>query len=540
MNLTAQLTKLREQSDHVSPIDYAQRCCDLAKRLEKAGKYEQAYEAVSTFWPDRNRPPILDGLDDPTKAELLQRVGSLTAWLGSADQAEGSQEFAKNLITTSIEIFDKIGLPRRVAEAQGDLALCYWREGSYDEARIHLANALKRLENDESDLKAILLIRAGIVEVWARRLNEALRLYSEAAPLVEKTDDHALKGSFHIEYGLVFRRLAAPENREDYLDRALIEYAAASFHFEQAGNDRALARVENNLGYLFYTVGRYRDAHKHLDRARNLFIQLKDVGTAAKVDETRARTLLAEGRVAEAERLIRQAVRVLERGGEQGELADALTTYAVVLARLGRYARSRELLERAMEVAETAGDLEGAGRAKLSVIEELDAQTPAKEMAGEYKRAAELLGQSEDPAAVKRLLFCGLKVIDALVTPETAAPQAEVHSWDGFSFKREVLKVEKNLIESALREAGGSVTKASRLLGFRHHQSLIALINSRHRDLLGTRSAVRKRRQHLFSKPRKIKRKSQPENSKPNGGQPSSEGAADLPEDVAAFDPVTD
>jgi hypothetical protein len=47
------------------------------------------------------------------------------------------------------------------------------------------------------------------------------------------------------------------------------------------------------------------------------------------------------------------------------------------------------------------------------------------------------------------------------------------------------------------------------LLGFRHHQSLIALINSRHRDLLGTRSAVRKRRRHLFSKPRRIKKKEQ-------------------------------
>jgi transcriptional regulator with PAS, ATPase and Fis domain len=53
--------------------------------------------------------------------------------------------------------------------------------------------------------------------------------------------------------------------------------------------------------------------------------------------------------------------------------------------------------------------------------------------------------------------------------------ETEIESWDGFSFKREVLKVEKKFIERALRDAGGSVTRASRLLGFRHHQSLIAL-----------------------------------------------------------------
>ncbi|MGZ8843816.1 MAG: hypothetical protein ACXW18_09140, partial [Pyrinomonadaceae bacterium] len=350
MNLTAELSAIREKSTSTNPIEYAQECCDLAKRLEKSGNYEQAYEALIGLWPDRTRLPLTNDLDDATRAELLLRAGSLAGWLGSADQANGSQEFAKNLITTSLEIFNGIGDTRKAAEAQGDLALCYWREGSYDEARIHLENARTGLTEADSDLQAILLIRAGIVEVWDRRLNEALRLYNEAAPLVEKTEDHALKGSFHIEYGLVFRRLAAPENREDYLDRALIEYAAAGFHFEQAGNERALARVENNLGYLFFTVGRYKDAHQHLDRARYLFTQLKDIGTAAKVDDTRAQALLAEGRLLEAERLVRQAVRVLERGGEQGELAGALTTYAVVLARLGRHARSRELLDRAMEV----------------------------------------------------------------------------------------------------------------------------------------------------------------------------------------------
>jgi hypothetical protein len=101
---------------------------------------------------------------------------------------------------------------------------------------------------------------------------------------------------------------------------------------------------------------------------------------------------------------------------------------------------------------------------------------------------------------------------------EEAETNVEIESWDGFSFKREVLKIEKKFIERALRDAGGSVTRASRLLGFRHHQSLIALINSRHRDLLGTRSAVRKRRHHLFSKPRRIRKP-----TTPSGNTPDSE-----------------
>lgn len=506
MNLTAELTKLREESRGMTRTERATLACELAKEFEKVGEYEAAYEALSEFWPDRNLSPEVQDLDDLSKASVLLRVGAVTGWLGSIDQTGGSQERSKDFITQSIEIFEQAGLNARAAEARGDLALCYWREGAFDEARINLASALRTLNDTDPELKAVLLIRAGIVEERTRRLQDALHFYNAAEPLVENSDDHALKGAFHSEYGLVFRRLAAPENREDYLDRALIEYAAASFHFEQAGNTRYLARVENNLGYLYFTIGRHKDAHKHLDRARHLFIDLKDVGTAAQVDDTRARTLLAEGRAVDAERIIKQAIRTLERGGEQAVLAEALTTYGVVLARLGRHARSRELLDRAMQVAETAGDLEGAGRAKLSVIEELTSQTPAKDLARDYEMAVSLLKGSQDPNTTKRLIRCALKLLDILVIPEPVEPQLDEVSWQGFSFKKEVLKIEKTFIERALRDAGGSVTKAARLLGFRHHQSLIALINSRHRDLLGTRSAVRKRRHHLFSKPRQLKK----------------------------------
>src|SRR5438876_3690621 len=312
------------------------------------------------------------------------------------------------------------------------------------------------------------------------------------------------KGTFHNEYGLVFRQLAAPENREDYLDRALMEYTAASFHFELAGNTRYLARVENNLGYLFFTIGKFDEAHKHLDRARRFFFALSDMSMIAQVDDTRARTLLAEGRVAEAERVARNAVRTLEKGDEQAVLAEALTTHGVAHARLGDYPSAKRLLERAIEVAETTGDPEGAGRAKLSIIEELSGQTPAPQLVSIYQSAAELLQQSQDPSTSKRLIACAQKVIEGLRTREFQGYEAKDLSWA--SFKREIRKAEKALLARALREAEGSVTKAAHLLGFKHHQSLISIINIRHKDLLKTRSRIRKRRRHIFSESRKPKK----------------------------------
>ena len=507
MNLTSQLIALREETRGLSRGERAVHCANLAKQLEKAGEYEAAYEALREFWPERDSDPNLNDLDEATSAIMLLRVGALSGWLGSTDQAPGGQETAKDLITKSIGIFVRLGQTREAAEAHGDLALCYFREGSYDEARIHLANALSHLEGDDSDLKAIVLIRAGIVEAWAQRLNEAMHFYNEAASLVERSKDHSLKGSFHFEYGVLLRRLAAPENREDYLDRALIEYAASGFHYEQAGNERALARVEGNLGYLFFTIGKFSDAYKHLDRARHLFLELKDMGTVAKVDETRARTLLAENRLAEAERVVRYAVHVLERGDEQAVLAEALNTHGIVLARLGNYLSARSLLQRAIEVSQTAGDLEGAGRAHLSLIEELSDQTAAPQLVSIYDSAVDLLRHSQDPTTTKRLVSGAQKVIAALGAQELEEQELKETSWEGFSLKKETRKLEKAIIERALRDAGGSVTTASRLLGFRHHQSLISIINGRHPDLLKTRSAIRKRRRHLFSQPKRSKKK---------------------------------
>ena len=437
---------------------------------------------------------------------MLLRIGNVAALLESADQMAGTQDTAKNLITQSIEVFEKTGQQERVAQARADLAMCYWREGEYDEARVLLKLVLSQLSGGQRELRTRALIRRAIVEKTAGRYIDALGLYKEAEPLVNEAGNHALKGAFHIGLGTLLNCRGLSERRSDFIDQSLIEFAAASFHFEEAGNQRAVARVENNLGFLYFTIGRYQDAHYHLDRARDLFLQLKDVGTAAQVDETRARTLLAEGNLKNAERTIKAAVRVLEKGGQQAVLAEALTTQGIIAARTGNEARAGLLLQRAIVIAETVGDREGSGRAHLTIVEELGSQTGVRQLVEIYQSAVELLQNSQDPATHKRLVSCARKVINALLVEKPGGGfMPKPDSWEGFSLRREIKKIERNLIERSLRDASGSVTKASQLLGFRHHQSLVSLLNNRHKDLIGHRSAVRKRRRHLFSQPARSK-----------------------------------
>src|SRR5712692_11956778 len=112
MNLATQLAATKDRS--LTRTERAQYCCALAKNLEKAGEYEAASDALSEFWPQRAERPMVEGLDQETTAHVLLRVGALAGWLGSARQAEGSQEIAKNLITRSIQIFEEMRQSQRV------------------------------------------------------------------------------------------------------------------------------------------------------------------------------------------------------------------------------------------------------------------------------------------------------------------------------------------------------------------------------------------------------------------------------------------
>ena len=408
-------TSLLRQLDNprLTRDERAELSCRLAKELEEAGNYEAARSALGELWQRIGERPKIEGLDQRIAAEVLLRAGSLTGWIGSSQQIEGAQETAKNFVSESMAVFESLGEAEKAAEAETELAYCYWREGAFEEARVILRDVLKRLANTEGEVKAVALLRSAIVELSANRTNDALRLLTDAAPLIEASSNHALKGKYHGNLGIILKNLSNEEQREDYRDRALVECAASSFHLEQAGHTRYRARNENNLGFLYFKAERFSEAHEHLDRARRLFIGLKESGSVAQVDETRARALLAQRRNAEAERIARLAVRTLEKGDERCVLAEALITHGVALARLGHHEQARTALQRAVEVADQAGSLDRAGQAALTMIEELGDHLTIAELHSIYDRADDLLGSSPDRATLSRLRSCARQVVSA-------------------------------------------------------------------------------------------------------------------------------
>jgi tetratricopeptide (TPR) repeat protein len=432
------------ESPNLTRDQKAELRCQLAKGLEDAGDYESARQVMSEFWSQIGERPSVEGLDHNTAAKVLLRVGVLTGWIGSKQQLAGAQETAKDLISESLSLFESFG-HAQVAEAQTELALCYWRNSDYDEARLILNEVLAKAGTDD-EVRAKALIRLAMVEFSESRMNEALQILIDNAAVFERSANHTLQGSYHNNLANLWEQLGKAESREDYTDRAFIEYAAASYHFEQAEHQSYLANVENNLGYLYFKAGKYKEAHEHLDRARRIVLSLKDKYILGQFEETRARVFLSEGRNAEAEKTARASVELLEQSGQLDLLAEALITHGTALARLGFYSQSYATLQHAIETAQQAGALSRAGEAALILIEELgDHLSPRKER-----------------------------------NPLSHTMIAELRRY------------ENEMIRQALEATHGSVTRAARMLGITH-QRLIHMIKTRHENLLSVRKPAQRR-----------------------------------------------
>lgn len=409
----------------LSESERVEACCIIAREKLEVGDYESGVAALQPWW-EVGQWPRQSCLTDKASAELLLTAGMLSGLLASTNQFAGGQRSAEALLSGSIALFEQAGNRERAAEGRLELGWCYFWQGLFDLAGTSLQNALESLHNDQKELRSVALIRLAVVDHYAGRLHDAIRLLEQARPLVE-TERAWIKGRFHLEHATTLRDLGVAEGDEEYYNLSLGHYEEALHEFESLGNLRYSAIVENNLGYLLLTLRRFEDARLHLQRASDLFEGFGDQVKQAQVNETIAQLYIANGDYQRAESAIGSAVNILQDRREDALLAEALTTYGVVLFRLGDKRAAKPLIERARRVAERCGDRESAGRALLILIEEMCDQLPDDERREIGAQANQLLANSQQPATRERLKKCLEKIAEAH-TRHVAQREQEIHA----------------------------------------------------------------------------------------------------------------
>lgn len=475
---------------HLTANEEALLRCQTALELKDRGFYEGASGAMGPLWTHVGERPDTVGLYPAVAAEVLLCAGILTRLIGSKNQIKESQYLARDLISESITFYESAGDVRKIAAARAELAYCYWREGSLDEARIMFRESLKKLTT-EGNTRAHALLGLAVVEWSDSRFNEALRILNESDFLFKKITNHTTKGTYHNQLAMVLRKLATSENRADYFQRAVREYEEADHYFKLAKNIVFRADVKNNLGFLLYKLGRYKEAHKYVSEARRLAVSVRDKIGVAQFDDTRAQVFIAEKKFKEAEAVAKSAVKVLEKSGHQCLLTDALITYRIALARSGQTQRAQFTFQKAIEVAHQVGALNKAGLAALTLIEELEDLTPDSLYAA-YDRASDWLSKSQSQDLLLRLNAAARRVFSTLRSEQKADAASEAILNKPCNLQAEVLKFEASLIRQALAQSNASVTRAAKSLEM-SYQGLAYIIGTRHKDLLKERSPIRRR-----------------------------------------------
>ncbi len=268
--------------------------CDRAKELEDSGEYARAAKALGEWWQGIGVRPDVDDQVARKKAAILSRVGALSGWLGSMQQVPGSQEKAKDLISEGADLFESIGFQKEWAEARCDLAVCYWREGAFDEARVILEDILGSGEELPPELQGKILLRTVNVEISTCHYAIAMRYIDEAAPLIEKCGNDLLLGKLYFHRALVFHNRGDDESKPDYITLAIEGYEKASTHYKKAKHNQYVAVSENNIGNAYRLLKDFPNAHLHLDEALRIYDRLKDKGRAARVYDNKAWAFIAE------------------------------------------------------------------------------------------------------------------------------------------------------------------------------------------------------------------------------------------------------
>ena len=481
------------EAAHLNANDEALLRCKTALEQKDRGDYEGAQKTMRPLWKRVGERPKTTGLDPSVAAEVLLCVGILTSWIGSKNQIRDAQELAKNLITQSITYFESSRDVTKVAVAQAEIAYCYYREGSLNEARSWLQYALDKLKF-EGAARARALLKLITVECSAARFHEALELLNDNEALFRKITNHTIKGGYHTELAIILRNLATTENRPEYFRRAISEYKEAESQFRLAHNPIFRADVINNVGFLLFKLSRYKEAHKYLDEARRLMVRFKDKARTAQIDESRAQVLIAEGNPTEAERIARRAVSALRKGGHFCMMAEALITQGVALAKLGRTDHARFIFRQAIEAAINVNALNVAGLAALTMIEEIQ-ELPPETLQASYCQSREWLANSQSPDIKLRLADVAGKVVASIQTELSADEATEILLNEPGGLRAQLEKHEGVVIKRALAQVDGRVTHAASLLEMRY-QSLAYIIEHRHPDLLKKRTPIRRRQRH--------------------------------------------
>jgi class 3 adenylate cyclase/tetratricopeptide (TPR) repeat protein len=364
-------TALLAELDGAPPEELAREAADA---LERAGKRALAREANATA-----RRMLIRSVElEPTLNRRYQAARA--AWRMSDFPAVSSE--MEDVLREARAEGDK-GLEARALTALAEVTLL--READVGRSEQLARKALEVADEDESRIDALRMLET--VEWWRGNLTESETLAEEQLEIARRLERRDLESEALLSLAGIYTARREGDRAEPLIARAL-ELA------EESGSLTAEAQALKESGDLHAFRGQHEEALVEFGRARDLFAEVGAATHLARTIMTIGRLLAKRGELAEAEKLFRESIRILQPLEDRGTLCEVQRSLAESLLAQGKIDAAEVYALKAME---TVGpqDLSSQATTRKTLAMVRAAQGRDQEAEALFRESIEMLERSE-------------------------------------------------------------------------------------------------------------------------------------------------
>ncbi len=319
----------------------------LVRAVELEPTLERRFHAARAAWRMTDYPAVAAEMElvRGAAAEAGDRRlegRALTALAQVAMNRDADLLRAKELAEQALETLKAAPGPDRFDALEALAATAMWVGDLTEAERIYIEQLEIARATDRTDLE----VRAlhALAFVYYERMEP-----DRAMPLLERTQELAEETGSILGRAWVLRSLGEGRLLRGELDEAEKAIQQSRELFAEAGADVHLARTLLSLSQVSVRRGELPSAEKHLREAIRILKPLGDRGTLCEAQRQLAQVLVRSGKLEEAELI---ALEARETVGPQDHGSRASTRMALGLVRAaqGREAEAEKLLREAIEV----------------------------------------------------------------------------------------------------------------------------------------------------------------------------------------------
>ncbi len=348
---------------------------DAYANIDAATQYERALEAAAR----------LRGVPSGERAEVWEALGDVREQAGFYQASLDAFKRASRLVGEDLVARSELMLKR---------ALARMRSGEHSQALSETARGLSLVKDLAGEAgeraRARLVAYRAVLRAAQQRPRETLKTALEAFAMAEAVGEEESLARVYTVLDWAYLVLGQPQQAV-YGLKALEIY-------QRLGKIDEAAHIMNNLGGMAYYDGRWDDAVDFYEKSQGAFRKAGNDAGAAFVGANIGEVLVSQNRLAEAEKVLQDAVRVLRATSAEDDAPFAEIQLARLLVECGEHAQAADLLRRlnteASRLGQTVNELEtGIYMARLSVL------------GGDPSDALDLLDKAEREAGGDAVVF---------------------------------------------------------------------------------------------------------------------------------------